>query len=189
METIEKVRDWLRDVTPDIQVHKKPFELLQAIDLCLEEVAAELRERGIEVAVSGRPEEKLVIEGDAGLIKYSVQCVMRNAIEATEESRARRHSETKAEPALPESFDRITLTLDTGDPARVSLSIQDTGIGITPENLGRIFQPLFTTKKEAERGGMGLFSVRSILNKHDGSIQARSEPGQSATFTMTVPRK
>ena len=186
VETIEKVRDWLRDVAPDIQVRKKPFDLFQAIDLCLAELATELRDKGIEVAVSGRPEDNLVIEGDAALIKYSVQCVMRNAVEAIE---GRRSSVARGEPLPPETPDRIALTLDTSDPARISLSIQDTGTGIAPEDLDRIFQPLFTTKKEAERGGMGLFSVRSILNKHDGSIQARSEPGQGATFTIILPRK
>jgi len=67
--------------------------------------------------------------------------------------------------------------------------MQDTGIGIAPENRKRLFEPLFTTKSGQERGGMGLFSVRRVVTMIGGSIVEDSSPGQGARFTITLPRR
>ena len=67
----------------------------------------------------------------------------------------------------------------------VKLLIADTGVGISPESLPRIFEPYFTTKKQGS--GLGLATVYSIIKKHDGHIEVASKVGQGATFSIWLP--
>ncbi len=67
----------------------------------------------------------------------------------------------------------------------VEVDVQDTGMGILPESIGKIFDPYFTSKKEGT--GLGLFSCFSILNQHQGWITVESELGQGSTFTFYLP--
>ena len=72
-----------------------------------------------------------------------------------------------------------------GDKGMVEVKISDTGTGIDPANLPRIFEPHFTTKKEGH--GFGLFTCQKIVKNHGGSIRVESKPGQGSTFTATLP--
>jgi signal transduction histidine kinase len=63
--------------------------------------------------------------------------------------------------------------------------VTDTGSGIPPENLDRIFEPYFTTK--ADGTGLGLALARRIILEHRGSIRAENVPGGGARFVITVP--
>ena len=70
-------------------------------------------------------------------------------------------------------------------PDFLKISVADTGEGITPENMKRLFQPLFTTKS---RGiGLGLSICKSFVEANAGRIAVESKPGQGATFTVTLP--
>jgi signal transduction histidine kinase len=69
---------------------------------------------------------------------------------------------------------------------RVEIRFEDTGVGIAPEHLGRIFDLYFTTK---ERGtGIGLSMVYRIIQMHDGEIEVQSTPGRGTTFRVLLPR-
>jgi two-component system sensor histidine kinase AtoS len=68
----------------------------------------------------------------------------------------------------------------------LELSIQDTGLGIPPENLGRIFDPFFTTNKNGT--GLGLSVVHQIVDRHSGFIQVNSTVNVGTTFTLVFPR-
>jgi PAS domain S-box-containing protein len=67
----------------------------------------------------------------------------------------------------------------------VRIVIRDSGIGIPPEILPRIFDPFFTTKQKGS--GLGLATAYSIVKKHDGHIEARSEGGKGSVFTLYLP--
>ncbi|MFZ2198973.1 MAG: PAS domain S-box protein [Thermodesulfovibrionales bacterium] len=67
----------------------------------------------------------------------------------------------------------------------VSLSIQDSGTGISGENLAKIFDPYFTTKQKGS--GLGLATSYSIIRNHGGIIDVQSEPGKGSTFTIYLP--
>jgi signal transduction histidine kinase len=76
----------------------------------------------------------------------------------------------------------------TGRPteAAVELVVTDTGVGIPPENLARIMDPLFSTKT---RGiGLGLAITRAILDKHGATVKVQSQLGQGTTFVVTFVR-
>lgn len=68
----------------------------------------------------------------------------------------------------------------------VQLRIQDTGRGIAAENLGKIFEPLYTTKPGGT--GLGLYIVQEIMAAHGGGVSVESRSGQGTTFLLMVPR-
>ncbi|OGR18805.1 MAG: hypothetical protein A2X81_04860 [Desulfobacterales bacterium GWB2_56_26] len=70
---------------------------------------------------------------------------------------------------------------------RVAVAIKDTGIGIKPENIDRIFQPFYTTKPAVKGTGLGLSVCYGIVQNHQGEIRVESQPGEGATFTVLLP--
>jgi len=69
----------------------------------------------------------------------------------------------------------------------VSISISDTGCGIAPENLHRIFDPFYTTKPVGKGTGLGLSLAWGIVEDHHGRIEVTSSLGQGTTFTVRLP--
>lgn len=70
----------------------------------------------------------------------------------------------------------------------VRLTVSDTGQGMEPDVLARIFDPYFTTKVEGEGTGLGLSVVQSIVKAHGGAISLKSEVGKGTTFFVYLPR-
>ncbi len=70
----------------------------------------------------------------------------------------------------------------------VKLTVRDTGHGMTPEIIQKIFDPYFTTKPVGKGTGMGLAVVHGIVQSHKGSIAVSSSPAQGTTFDITFPR-
>ena len=87
---------------------------------------------------------------------------------------------------------KLTLTLEP-KKHEVAISIQDRGIGIRAEDLPHIFERFYTVNKSHSRrlggAGLGLSIVKTIIEKHEGTISASSIPGQGTTFTITLPKR
>ena len=89
---------------------------------------------------------------------------------------------------------RVTLFLDSSDH-EVSFGIADTGIGISRDDLPKIFRRFYRTDEartgphgDGERSlGLGLAIVKSIVESHGGSISVESELGKGSSFTVTMP--
>jgi signal transduction histidine kinase len=69
----------------------------------------------------------------------------------------------------------------------VAIHVIDQGVGIPPENLGRIFDAFFTTKREVSGVGLGLYVSYGIIQQHKGSIEVSSVVGSGTTFTVQLP--
>jgi PAS domain S-box-containing protein len=69
----------------------------------------------------------------------------------------------------------------------VCLTARDTGVGIAPEILRRIFEPFFSTKEVGKGTGLGLATVYGVVKQHQGWIEVESQPGQGASFRVYLP--
>lgn len=112
------------------------------------------------------------IEADEGQISQVIHNLVLNAVHAMPEGGTIRVSAENVSSS------------QSGKPF-VRFSIADTGIGISEQNLLKVFDPYFTTK--AHGSGLGLATCYSIIKKHGGKIRAASLPGKGSTFTISLP--
>ena len=80
---------------------------------------------------------------------------------------------------------RLVVRTAVEAPEWVTVSVADTGVGISEENLDKIFEPLFTTR--AKGIGLGLALVRTLVEGHGGTIAVESRVGEGSTFTVKLP--
>ena len=141
-------------------------EVLSFVDPLLEENGIRMVER-----ISRSP---LEIEGDGELLKQVFYNVVLNAVQAMPEGGTLRVSTTRRRSRIK-------------GQRMVEVAVADSGVGIPPEDLQRIFSPFFTTK---ERGtGLGLTVVHRIVEIHGGLVEVESEVGKGTTFRISIPLK
>jgi len=87
--------------------------------------------------------------------------------------------------AMPEGG-RLTLST-SADNSQVKVEVQDTGCGISPENMRKLFTPFFTTKGKGKGVGLGLAVAYGIIQRHQGKIEVQSKEGAGTTFTISIP--
>jgi PAS domain S-box-containing protein len=117
-------------------------------------------------------------DADKGQIGRVVQNLVLNAVQAMP-----RGGSLRVVARNDEVGDATLPGLTAG--SYIQIAISDTGIGIRPENLSRIFDPYFTTKDTGS--GLGLAAVYSIIKKHHGHIDVESQVGQGTTFRLWLP--
>jgi signal transduction histidine kinase/ActR/RegA family two-component response regulator/HAMP domain-containing protein len=140
---------------------------------------AEFGLRGSEITLSCRfPDDLACVEADEGQLFQVISNLIINAKQAMPRGG---HIDISASNVLLDESSTIPLP-----PGKyVALVIADNGVGIPKEVLGKIFDPFFTTKKNGT--GLGLTIVHSIVAKHDGFIDVRSEMGAGTAFTIYLP--
>ena len=90
-----------------------------------------------------------------------------------------------ARDAMPKGGWLTIVTREDGDQAVVEVA--DTGSGIPPEQLSRIYDPFFTTKEIGKGTGLGLSITYGIVQEHGGTITCDSAVGQGTRFTLSLP--
>ena len=70
------------------------------------------------------------------------------------------------------------------DPYNIKVDITDNGVGISQEDISRIFQPFYSVKQNASGIGLGLAIVHGIVQSHKGKIEVVSEPGKGTTISV-----
>lgn len=126
----------------------------------------------------GIPDDLWSVEADQGQMKQVVHNLVMNAQQAMPDG------------GIIEVLCRnVTVSDDDGLPLKggryVKVSVQDRGIGIPKEHMGRIFDPYFTTKQKGS--GFGLATSYSIMKNHDGYLTVESELGEGTTFYFYIP--
>lgn len=85
----------------------------------------------------------------------------------------------------------VILTASAGERGWVDIRVSDTGVGIAPDDVPRVFERFYRSDRSRERAhghsGLGLAIVREIVEAHGGTVTVQSEPGRGTTFQLTVP--
>jgi signal transduction histidine kinase len=131
----------------------------------------ELDREGIHIQSELTRPLPLVI-GHGGQLQQVIANLIRNAVDAM--ASVPRHAR----------FLRVKTAIQDADG--VLVSIEDSGMGIDPENVDRIFEAFFTTKSHGM--GMGLSICRSVIEAHNGRLWASSDVGRGAAFNILLPR-
>ena len=87
--------------------------------------------------------------------------------------------------AMPQGG-KLTIRTSVND-GQLKIEVQDTGCGISPENMRKLFTPFFTTKHEVKGVGLGLAISYGIIQRHHGRIEVQSKKGEGTTFTICLP--
>jgi two-component system, NtrC family, sensor kinase len=169
VERISKiVRDYLdstRPLEPERRTTPLPRLLEEAVELV----------RGAEPAaratVTCQIDESVgEVVTDPGLLRQIVVNLLSNALDAVDRS------------------GRVDVAAHTED-GDVLITVSDTGHGISPEDLRRIFEPFYTTKGRGKGTGLGLAICRQLTAALGGTISVQSQPGKGSTFYVRLPRE
>ena len=119
-------------------------------------------------------EQTPVVRGDPSMLQQVLLNLYNNAMDAIME----RHGTEGGEMVIASAAD---------EDGKVKISVTDNGIGISPENLKKIFSPFFTTKPVGKGTGLGLSVSYGIIASHGGWIEVDSQPGQGSSFRIFLP--
>ena len=92
----------------------------------------------------------------------------------------------RAKVELPEGGD-LTVSSSYAGNGSIQVEVADTGRGIAPQDVGRVFEAFFTTKEDGT--GLGLAIVKNIIETYDGTITVESEPGKGTRFRIVLPTR
>ncbi len=125
------------------------------------------------------------IEGDRGQLGQVLMNLVINATESIGDVEGR-ICVTVGEREVDQAYLAQTFLYSDAPAGRYAvLEVSDTGCGMTPDTMERIFDPFFSTKKTGR--GLGMASVLGIVVAHEGAIKARSRPGAGTTFEILLP--
>ena len=165
------------------EISLSSLDLRDPLRAALKSVWTRLEKRGVRVETSGL-DSPMLVSGDANLLAEALAVLLENALEASREGGRIRVKAGRMVLGPRNSRPRVFW----GRLRRrgCAIEVEDEGAGISPENLGSLFKPFFTTKKEGS--GLGLARALRILQKHNGTIEASSRGvGLGARFTIVVP--
>jgi signal transduction histidine kinase len=161
----ERIQGFLKFVRPE-EVSFGPVALAPLIASVIHAVEPEARRAGVTID-RACSDAALRVEGDAAQLRDVFLNLAQNAIQA-----------------MPRGG-RLSMGCAAAANRRVRVRVEDTGAGIAPENLPKIFDLYYTTK---ERGtGLGLSMVYRTIQVHNGEIDVESTVGVGTTFTVTLP--
>jgi signal transduction histidine kinase len=162
----EVVQGFLKFTRPE-DLRLQPVHPQTLLEEILPVIDSEAQRNAVTVHVECSPHVP-AINGDAAMLR---QVFLNLAINACQ--------------AMP-SGGVLRLVAAAGSRGRVEIRVEDTGVGIPPENLQKIFDLYFTTKDHGT--GIGLSMVYRIVQLHDGEIEVESTPGRGTTFKVLLPR-
>ena len=165
-----QITDFLNYSRP-AKANLQPIDPHKAVRDSLQIIEPEAEEKGIKVSLIEHENVPLIL-GDPEFLRSVFSNLFINALQAMEGSGEGGKLTVRISPA------------DGGNS--VAFEIADTGSGIAPENISKIFEPYFSTKETGT--GLGLAIVHKVVEVHHGTITAESTPGEGTKFTVKLPR-
>jgi signal transduction histidine kinase len=172
VQRIERELGRLKTIVSDfLEFARRPKPQLQPFDVA--DLLAEVRDlavadahaRKVSVALAVQPAR---VAGDEGQLRRALVNLAQNAVQA----------------CADDGSGQVTLAC-AKNGSEVIVSVRDTGAGIDPEALAKIWTPFYTTKQSGT--GLGLAFVRDIAHDHGARLSVDSAPGRGTTFTLALP--
>ena len=146
----------------------REFSLTEVVQKLVRLMGEEARARGISLSVKSM-QDALMVPMDVDKLQQALINIIKNAIESIE------------------GVGSIDIVVERQAGERAVIRVSDTGLGLAPEEVGKIFDPDYTTK---EKGlGLGLPIAHEIIRGHGGTIRVQSGIGQGTTFEIVLPMK
>jgi signal transduction histidine kinase len=149
------------------EMERVPMELTPLLESTLSFLAEKFRRRGITVETDLARVPTLLADNEK--LQQLFLNLLLNAVDA-----------------MPKGG-RLRVTTRLQGERAVEICIADTGVGIEPQALDRIFEPFYTTKPAGQGSGLGLVVAHGIVLDHGGSIEATSAPGAGTEFRIVLP--
>ena len=146
----------------------KPISVSGIVREIVKSTADIAEQNGVELSYQ-ICEDPCTLLGDSVQIMRAIQNVIINGIQAAAEKK------------------RSVTVKCTQKDFYVDVRIEDTGCGISPVQIGKIFDPYFTTKQGKSGTGLGLYITKKVVEDHNGSIKVDSTPDVGTTFTIRLP--
>ena len=159
------LQDFSRFSRPE-ELRLAEVDLVELLRDVVELVRPEAEEAGVRVQLDLGAEPQIV-SGDAERLRQVFVNLVRNAFQA-----------------MPDGGD-LAVHCEPEPPLFVLASLEDTGVGIEPEDLEKIFQLYYSTKDQGS--GLGLFMVHRIVQQHGGMVEASSRPGRGTRMSVHLP--
>ena len=167
INTINDETDYMNKIVQDLHDYAKVYTLdigKHDIQSLIQSLVKSVKTENVEITIDF--EEIPLFEIDETSIKRVFQNILTNAIQA-----------------MPDGGNLTIRGVTEND--NLLISFIDTGVGIPPENLDKLFIPLFTTKSKGT--GFGLSVCKRFVESHGGQICVESEEGKGSTFTVILP--
>jgi cell cycle sensor histidine kinase DivJ len=171
LTVVNGILDMSKLETGDFEIAPEPFGPAQVIDNCCDLLALKARENGIELSrrlADSLPE----LIADKRSFKQILLNLISNAVKFTERG------------------GKVTVSATAGI-SEIVVTVEDTGVGISSEDLPKIGRPFFQARGTYDRRhdgtGLGLSIVRGLVDLHGGSFEVASEVGKGARFTVQLP--
>jgi signal transduction histidine kinase len=172
-ERITRIVRQLLDLARPKELRREPIALAPLVLSTLELLEADAKRAGVGFTVEAL--DNLWVDADKDLINQVLLNICLNAIQAMPEGGRLR-------------INAIASARRKDGRPMVALRVSDTGTGIAPEHLPRIFEPFYTTKEIGAGSGLGLAISSRIVEEHGGWIEAANNPEGGATITVHLPQ-
>lgn len=165
-DRIDEILSALLSFSRPSEIKKEPYDLLGALEESLALLSFQARAAGVDVETRF-PAGPVMLHGDKSQIKQLFLNIFLNAIQAMA------------------GGGRLSSEVALAGHGKALVRVTDTGAGIPEENMDKIYDPFFTTKKGGT--GLGLSICYSIVKSHQGEIEMRSRVGEGTTVLVTLP--
>lgn len=178
LNLINDILDFSKIESQKLELEEIPFSLPQLVEELLDLMAAQAQSKDLELVAWVDPNLPPTLIGDPNRLRQILANLLSNAIKFTPQG-------------------EVVVTVEAGerDPEKqwVSVQVQDTGIGIPPEKLDRLFKPFSQVDSSISRQfggtGLGLAISQRLCQLMGGAIGVESQPGQGSTFRFRIPLK
>ena len=175
LRVVNDVLDFSRIDAGRLSLEVSDFEPRKTVAEAIELLKPEAHAKGLAVRAETDADVPFTVAGDAGRLRQVLVNLLGNAVRFTPAGEVSVH---------------LALDASSGDEILLRLTVSDTGIGITPDALERIFEPFVqaetSTASRYGGSGLGLAICRQLVDLMGGRIEARSEPGRGSAFVFTV---